>query len=529
MSIDDIQRAFESAEIELPRNENFWDDPEAIQDTLPPVDEFPLNAISKPLHDFIVDTAYRMQCPPDFIAVTILVVLSSLIGAGCGVKPKKNDDWLVIPNLWGCIVAPPGKLKTPAVNSVMSSLDKLEKEEKIKFDDEVGKKQKELDIFKAKKKGLLDKITRNSVKGGVLTEQQKLANKNLENDYHDLKEPKTPVRKRFKTNDITVEKLGILLTENPKGLLVYRDELIGLLKTWEKNGHEGDRAYFMEAWNGTSSYSTDRVSRETNDAENICVSIFGTTQPDKLISYLINALNGNNDGLIQRFQLLVYPDHTDWELVDSKPNQDAKKNFFNLAKELADLDFIKYGAKKNDEGKLFFQFDESAQKVFYEWITDLEKEKLNNDDHPLLLEHLTKYRKLMPALALIFHLVDLISNNNVNNVNGISAENTENACALCDYFESHARRIYGLVTDIRSIGTAILAKKIQKKKLKDGFTQRDIQRLRGVFNDKKVTQSACDELIGLGWLREKETPPRFQQKGKISYLINPKIFRGKHE
>jgi hypothetical protein len=34
--------------------------------------------------------------------------------------------------------------------------------------------------------------------------------------------------RRYKTNDSTVEKLGELLRENPVGLLILRDELVGV-------------------------------------------------------------------------------------------------------------------------------------------------------------------------------------------------------------------------------------------------------------------------------------------------------------
>ena len=37
-------------------------------------------------------------------------------------------------------------------------------------------------------------------------------------------------RRRYYTQDATVEKLGEILRDNPKGVLVFRDELVGFLK-----------------------------------------------------------------------------------------------------------------------------------------------------------------------------------------------------------------------------------------------------------------------------------------------------------
>jgi putative DNA primase/helicase len=35
--------------------------------------------------------------------------------------------------------------------------------------------------------------------------------------------------------------------------LLYRDELIGFLRTLDREGHENDCAFYCEAWNGTGS------------------------------------------------------------------------------------------------------------------------------------------------------------------------------------------------------------------------------------------------------------------------------------
>jgi hypothetical protein len=238
-------------------------------------------------------------------------------------------------------------------------------------------------------------------------------------------------------------------------------------------------------------------------------------------------MQGNNDGLLQRFQLLVYPDDVKWELVDKKPNQQARLRVLKIIQSLATMDFSNCGGAVNHEdGRAFFRFSEEAQSVFYEWLTELEKEKLVADDHHLLLEHLSKYRKLMPAIALLFHLIDLADGKPLN---GICLDNATRACALCEYFETHARRIYALVTDIDTLAASILAKRIVNGKLKNGFTIRDVYRQKGFLKDREIAKSACDELIELGWLRTIETPPAKRQKGKMTYQINPKVRSGHHE
>src|SRR5713226_7676960 len=118
-----------------------------------------------------------------------------------------------------------------------------------------------------------------------------------------------PVAKRYLVNDTTVEKLGELLNHHPNGLLLFRDELSGWLHTMDRPGHENDRAFYCEAWNGTSGYTYDRIGRGTLHIRAACLSVLGGIQPGPLERYLRAVFGGRgDDGLLQRFQLAVWPD-----------------------------------------------------------------------------------------------------------------------------------------------------------------------------------------------------------------------------
>jgi putative DNA primase/helicase len=140
-----------------------------------------------------------------------------------------------------------------------------------------------------------------------------------------------PVRIRYVVNDSTVEKLGELLAGNPAGLLLVRDELVGWLQSFDRDGHEGDRAFFLEAWNGTGRFTCDRIGRGTVEISAACVSVFGGIQPGPLLSYVSRAaLNGaGDDGLLQHLQVVVWPDPSaEWRNVDRWPDTEAKRVAF---------------------------------------------------------------------------------------------------------------------------------------------------------------------------------------------------------
>jgi hypothetical protein len=335
-----------------------------------------------------------------------------------------------------------------------------------------------------------------------------------------------PTLRRYKTNDSTVEKLGELLRENPQGFLVLRDELVGLIASWEREGREGERAFFLEAWNGNQSFDTDRIGRGHISIPNVCLSIFGGIQPDKLIVYLEQASNVlANDGMLQRFQLLVYPDMRRWEWRDRGPDKEARDAAFGVFEKLADFDPVVLGASAADQFTKFphFNFDAEAQKVFIEWSEDLHLNRIPNEGDPIIRQHLAKFDKLFPALALIFDLVDCIA----NGVYGpVTKEAAMRAAAWCEYLESHARRCYGLLKDDGLRAAQALAAKLERGELEDGFTRRDVRRnqWRNLTGDDAI-QAALDWLVDEDWLREESTGGTGPGSGRPTtcYRINPAI------
>lgn len=495
-----------------------WPEILPIKTELLQVETLPLAIIPTPFRAWIKDVSDRMQCPPDFVASAMLVMTSSVIGAGCGIRPKKKDDWLVIPNLWGGVVGRPSTMKTPAIGEAMKPLDDLSATAKREYDEKIKAHLAEVEVFKAHREKIVCDM-KQAARGKADVPSMDCLKDTLAN----LKGPEPTVWRRYVTNDATIEKMAELQATNPRGLLLFRDELVGLFATWDKDGHEADRTFYMEGWNGDRSHTSDRIGRGTTHVPNLCVSLFGGIQPAKLTSYLYAAMRGlNNDGLVQRLQVLVYPDELKtWTLVDRPIDAPARQAAFQTVKRLATMDVRQVGAYAEEGQTPYFRFDDAAQAIFNEWLTDLEA-KLRTDEEPVIQEHLGKYRSLMPSLALIFHLLNLAHAKGVT-TGSVTAECAMQAAAWCDYLETHARRIYGLVTNVTAQAATRLAVKLQQGLLPQTFTARDVYRKEwSLLNDRQIIENACDELVSLRWLRERLTPPTFGQRGKTEYVTNPK-------
>jgi hypothetical protein len=171
--------------------------------------------------------------------------------------------------------------------------------------------------------------------------------------------------------------------------------------------------------------------------EAACLSLLGSTQPGRLAEYVRRATDGGSgdDGLIQRFGLLVWPDQDpEWRETDRYPNGEARAKAWETFARLDELDPTAVGAERDPfESLPFLRFDDPAQTEFAEWRGDLEKRLRGGDISPALESHLAKYRKIVPALALINHLAD-------GGTGPIPGTSLARSLALVEYLETHARR-----------------------------------------------------------------------------------------
>jgi putative DNA primase/helicase len=224
--------------------------------------------------------------------------------------------------------------------------------------------------------------------------------------------------------------------------------------------------------------------------------------PGRLQSYIAGALDGGgqDDGLLQRFQVAVWPEvGGEWANVDRYPNTEAKNAAFGVFQALDKLDPTGIGATAGEVPYLRFAVD--AQDLFDEWRANLERRLRTGElsDTPAFESHLAKYRSLMPSMALIFHLVDVVSGKAAGPV---SVEAASIAADWCGYLEAHARKMYAPELNPDLAAAHRLAAKIRSGDIQDGMTIRDIYRPQwsGLTNTDTVC-AGLELLIRHNWLR----------------------------
>jgi len=307
-----------------------------------------------------------------------------------------------------------------------------------------------------------------------------------------------------------------------------RDELTGWWSQLDRAGREGERAFCLQAWNGDTGHTIDRIGRGTIHVEACCMSMLGGIQPGRLRSYLVDALKDGptNDGLIQRFQLLVWPDTaTDWNYVDRTPDAASVQQAERVFRELVKLDA---------ENPARFRFTSDAQELFVDWLANLERRTRAGELHPALISHLSKYGKLMPSLALLFELADRAGSvgfegsSLANHENFVGLEHAERAVAWCEYLESHAQRVYSCIVTPQMRAARELADKIKRRKVAADrfFSCRDIylKGWSGLDSPENVKQAA-EVLQDAGWVRELPSVSRpLGGRPSNKYEVNPAVW-----
>lgn len=495
-----------------------WPEATPLPDALPPVAPFDAQLLPKALRGWIVDIAERMQCPPDFPAVGVITALSGLIGARAVVAPKQHDDWRVVPNLWGLVVGRPGVMKSPALSEVLKPLHRLESSEREQW--QAAHEAWELDTKVAELAGKANEKQAAAVAAKDPAKARALLTP--------CDQPTEPTMRRYVVNDSTVEALADLLVTNPWGLLVYRDEVHGLLCSMDRQGQEGARGFYLTGYDGNQGHAVERIARGHSYVPRVCMGMLGGIQPGKVQSYVREAVNGGagDDGLLQRFGLAVWPDiEREFKLVDRWPDTPAKQAAYAVFERLNQLQ------PATDDEPQEWRFSPEAQAIFYEWLIPFETGIRGDDLHPALVSHLAKWRKLIPALALIFAQVDTPETNGV-----IHECELIRALAWAEYLRTHAERLYAAALIPETAGAHALLTKIKLGKLCDSdgvlwgsFTPRLVAvKSWAGLNSVDSVRKAADLLTDYGWLA-RETVPIGSAGGRPSerYLIHPALLAGR--
>ncbi|MAZ26586.1 MAG: hypothetical protein CL868_05840 [Cytophagaceae bacterium] len=197
---------------------------------------FPIEVFPTAIRDFILNAEDTLNFNRDYFSASILSALSLAIGNSF--RLKIDEGWTPKCILWIALVGDSGDGKTPPLKEAFSPIDNKENELYELY-------KQELENFNQNQQGL-----------------------------------KVPIAKRYIVRDFTIEALTEKLSQNPKGIGILADELLGWVKNMGKYNNGSDVEAYLELFNG-GKITVDRVGR-TIIIQDAFVNVIGGIQRDKL-------------------------------------------------------------------------------------------------------------------------------------------------------------------------------------------------------------------------------------------------------
>lgn len=486
-----ITNIIDQVALPVTANDN-WAVPTPIPVRLTTVSPFDPEMLPEPLRTWAVDLSQRMNVPLDFIGVPTIIAASAVLGNRLKIRPQRYSDWTEAANLWGVLIADAGMTKSPAVAQATFAVTKFEEDAR----EENRRREKAFKTTMAAydmRKRHAEKDAQAILIDPNCDEQQTQAL--MEQVLSRVVEPQKPPLERHIVNDATYEKLGEICADNPNGFLVFRDELLGLLRDLSSREKSTDRGFYLAAWSGLSGYTFDRIGRGTIPISSVNFALLGTTQPEVFIPFVRESLASQADGFTQRFQLAIYPDLPKTYVPVDRPEEPELKravlHCFQRLRLLKSGDLADFG---DDPDVDFLRFDDLAQREFDAWHLGLEQQKWSGDLAPALRSHFSKYKGLAARLALIFHAIS-------GSYGAVGLQSWRLAEKWVAYLEAHARRIYHAALHNHSDTAQLILDHLLTGKLPSVFSSRDLKRKKwSGLTDEDEVEKGLKTLAEFDWI-----------------------------
>jgi hypothetical protein len=430
-----------------------------------PFERFPTECLPDILRRFIEQAAKSIGCDESYIALPLLAGLASAVGNTRRIKLK--NDWKEPCILWTVIVGDSGTQKTPAQRMALEYIQRLQTEAMERYGEAVSHYEDDLAKF--------DRDTADWRKGKIIERPTK---------------PEEPVTERYVCADITVEALAQLLAENPRGLLVARDELAGWLGGFDayKSG-QGDVPQWLEMFQG-GAMLVDRKTgqRRTIHVPRAAVSITGGIQPQTLRAVLGRSYFDN--GLAARL-LLAMPPRRPKRWTDATIDGRAKDALVAVFDDLFRLDF------DADGEPIDLPLTESAREAWRGFYNEHAEEQvaLTGD----LAAAWSKLEAYAARLALLVHLCRLTGYEpDVEEQGKVDGRSIEAGVRLARWFGREAKRVYALLNE--SAEQEAQRKAVEFIESKGGsITPRDLMRGGPCCATSDDARALLDDLAEGGW------------------------------
>jgi Protein of unknown function (DUF3987)/Bifunctional DNA primase/polymerase, N-terminal len=500
-----------------------WPEPAKLLDQTP-TPPFPIEFLPGKLGEFAAQQAFDLQVPRDFIGIPLVITAATAIGKQFRMAPKAQANWAERACFWGGIIGYVGDGKTPSFNTAFTPIWALQAKFRDQFHEAFDAYQSKARLARLADKQWEKETKAALAKGQPAPERPAAA-----------EPPEKPVLRQLVTNDATQEKIAELMQENPRGFLLYRDELSGWFRSFNQYRPGADEQFFLQCHAGGPWLQ----HRRSGDfiVPDVYLNICGGFQPDVVAEALARRPGKADSGMAARFSLLVWPDPIARRWVDNSPDREALETITWLFDQLLNKDPEAFVGPRLDGASHFppLRFTPEGQAMFRDWYIAHHQALDELEPDAALKGHFAKYDGLFASLALVHHLIrhtlgEAVQPARVDEHTAFAVRGFIDA-----YLRPHARKIYHhLGHDPGFEGAKKIAQWIVTNPEITSFTKRDISHKgwtgltgRDENTGRDFLRAALAHLDNVaGWVRAEDIPagPRGGRPTTL-YLVNPRIVR----
>lgn len=449
--------------------------------------------------EYAIDQARVIGIAPEMVALSCLGTIAGAIHDDFKIRPKANEPkWTERACLWFMLIAPPGSKKTAAMKRGMYPLKVIDGE-----------------LVSGHAKALAEYLPKEREYVIRAKEAAKIAAKGQ--GYEEPPEaPKKPPELCAIINDITTEKLGETLIDNPRGVLWYSDELVvwfSALQGYSKGDGGRGRGMALQAYEG-GSYTFDRIGRGRVHVPNWSYSLLGTTQPEKIAELVAKQAD---DGLLQRFMIVdittrpPLPDHD--RPADPRIERQYEETIRNV-----------WNTKPGESGTIVTLSPEAQADM--RAFSDFVNRTVAGGGLPsMLIGHLSKWEGLWPRLVLVYHCWGCALAGKHPGTTPVSARTTGRVTRFMkEFLLPQSLRFYG---GLAGAGDSVygIAQKVASMILSERsarFTSRELHRSVNAWRvtSEQNRRGAIQLLKECGWIIASESG---RMGGESAWIVAPQV------
>jgi hypothetical protein len=431
------------------------------KETKQAVKGFPIEIYPESIQELLISLKETQGMPVDFSSAALLFATSIAIGNSCSTGLNQWQPHFC--KLYMILIGKPNTNKSGPLKFMLSPLQAMDGVSHEKYRNEMIEYNAFTNLSSQERKE----------QGG--------------------EQPMKPVYKKFLVQDTTIEALKQIVYDNPRGVGVFRDEILGWVNDLNRYNSGSDIQFWLENWSG-GIISCDRKGSESIFIHNPFIGVAGTIQP-KVLELLAKGERADN-GFIDRL-LFVYPDN----LTKAYWGMDATPSYLidqydSGIKELADYTYEVNGITT----PRFIPICSTGKRLLLEFLNNRNKPLCDNAPSDALSGSYGKLDLHIFRFILILHRIE-------NVFGGVYREEIHQdtvfrAIQLTEYFRKMTQKAYGVIFDATPEERLPKNKAELYRQLPDRFStaegleearKLDISNrvFKGMLNDKQLFDKIC--------------------------------------